>query len=153
MAMGDEMTKFTAWMVAVFSAALIGLFGGAAPACACSCLPITDEQAYTQADAVFVGTVVRRTKPRPFPVSSAHPVVITFQVHAVYKGGVLHRQRVRTAYSSASCGLDTIVGERYLVFADRSRGRLHVSLCGGTRPESGAPTIGGHEPFRIWRRA
>jgi hypothetical protein len=83
---------------------------------------------------VFVGTAVRRQEPRVFPRWSGHLVKVTFAVHAVRKGTARRSQLVRTPLSSASCGLEVAVGDRYLIFADRAEGRLNASLCGGSRP-------------------
>ncbi len=121
------------------------LLGPASPACACDCAPLTEAQAFEQADAVFAATLVRRDEPGGLIRSSTDPVTLTWTVDAVYKGDAGKVQQVMTAESSASCGLEAEVGKRYLVHADAVGGRLEASLCGGTRPLAGAAGAAGDQ--------
>jgi Tissue inhibitor of metalloproteinase len=120
------------------------LLGPASPACACSCAPLTQAQAFEKADAVFAATLVRRDERGGLVRSSTDPVTLTWTVDAVYKGSASKVQQVNTVESGASCGLEAEVGRRYLVHADSTGGRLEASLCGGTRPLAGTPAVAGH---------
>jgi hypothetical protein len=71
---------------------------------------------------------------------------MVFAVDAVYKGKVDPVQEVVTAMSSASCGLETTVGERYLLLArpaDGDASALQTGLCDGNRPLDGTPAVAG----------
>lgn len=142
------MTRLLGWLVVVLAGAAAGLVGVGAPACACSCVPMTEDEAYNRADAVFAATLVNRDEPGKL-FSSADPVELMFAVDAVYKGDVGAAQRVVTAQSSASCGLEVEVGKRYLVHADSTGGQLEASLCGGTRTLAGTPVVGGTTPVAV----
>lgn len=119
------------------------VLAGAEPACACSCVPRSDAEAFRDAGAVFVGEVVSRRRDDGLFASSTDPVTYVFAVSAVHKGRVHERQEVVSASSGASCGLEIEVGKRYLVFTDPTSsepdpspgsGQLSANLCGGTRP-------------------
>jgi hypothetical protein len=137
------MRRPLAGLAVVLSIAATGLLGPASPACACDCRQLTDAEAYGRADAVFAGTAVRRDDPGGAILGSDDPVQIVFTVDTVYKGKVVKTQAVRTARDGASCGLEATVGQRYLVFADASGGRLEGELCGGTRRVTGVPVVAG----------
>lgn len=112
----------------------------AGPACACSCVGTTDREAFARADAVFSGRLADRDEPW-WPVGSGGDrVTLTFEVDHVYKGDVISRQRVVTARSGASCGLEFFGTGPNLVFAQREgagfdleSGQYEANLCGGTR--------------------
>lgn len=117
----------------LIAAALLVL--AAAPALACSCVEMTEEEALEGAAAVFTGTLVEY-RPPPTVSSSMDPATWVFHVHEVHKGSVDRpRQAVSSAVSSASCGLEPPEGQRtYRVYADAAGegGVLTASLCGGT---------------------
>jgi hypothetical protein len=119
----------------------------AAPALACDCAGTTDEEAFENADAVFVGELTRY-RPPVNPRTSMDPAVYRFTVEGVYKGDVVADQAVGSAGDGASCGLEIREPGRYLVFAStetfdpetRAEGvDLYANLCGGTRPAAEAP--------------
>jgi hypothetical protein len=136
----------------VFGAVLVllaggfaGLVGPAAPACACSCVPVTEAAAYARANTVFAARLVRVSDPVDGQ-SSENPVTMVFAVDAVYKGKVTTLQEVVTPMSSASCGMAATVGERYLIHARPGEGLgtpLSTTLCDGNRPLSGTPMVAG----------
>lgn len=119
----------------VLIAAALVLVLPAAPALACSCIEMTEDQALEGAAAVFTGTLVEY-RPPPTVSSSMDPATWVFHVHEVHKGSVDRpRQEVTSPVSSASCGLDPPEGRRtYRVYADAAGegGALTASLCGGT---------------------
>jgi hypothetical protein len=47
---------------------------------------------------------------------------------------VSRRQKVQSPSSEASCGVEFKVGDRYQVYAKRTRGVLSTHLCSGTKP-------------------
>ena len=132
-----------------------GVLVDATPAMACSCAapagPPADRQHFTEADAVFEGTVVGSRLAEVGPDgfrSSTDPEVVTFAVRRVHKGEVRERQDVVTEESSASCGLEVEVGASYLVFAGEATStlsprpetdRYYAGLCGGTRSLAEGP--------------
>mgnify|MGYP002400743113 CR=1 FL=1 len=125
------------WLMMTIAASL--LFGSIAlepeRASACSCAvneSVAEER--NRSDAVFEGTVIGRKQTKKlFNRSSADPVAWTFQVHEVWKGGVVPEITVQSAMSGASCGFEFEQGRTYLVYArDTGEGRLDVSLCSRT---------------------
>jgi hypothetical protein len=113
----------------LISAGLVLAFPEAA--CACSCVGVTDEEAFDGAAAVFTGTLVDDGTPvfgRPGGIRT-----LEFEVDDVYKGEVAELQGIATAGDGAGCGWELPAGEDYLVFATISDGQLFASLCGGSR--------------------
>lgn len=142
-------TAFWATAAMVLVMAPITLLFGTGQALACSCAGESEAVHYERADTVFAGRLVHREEPPSAPVmSSLDPATLTFEVSRVYKGEATDRQRVTTAQSGASCGLE-IEGEGpFLVFAERDGAGLTASLCGGTRPldEGSASAYGSGKP-------
>ncbi len=145
-----------AGVVAGFAFALVP-FIGISPAHACSCVAGTDEDHLKNAEVVFKGTVEAVTDPPGGDVqSSADPVIYTFDVSRTYKGAVMDPQKVRTAQSSASCGLSLSGAGPFLVFAsvpgdgtgEEAVEILDASLCGGTHEIAADedPSFGPGEP-------
>ena len=136
-------TRVLGAMVAVTLGAAILIVGPSArPARACSCIGMTDEQAFAAADAVFRGQVAGYESPPAQPVmSSADPAVWTFAVAEVYKGDVAPTQAVVSAVSGATCGLEIPHQGEFFVFADRrdGTGGYSANLCGGTRSTTAGP--------------
>ncbi len=119
----------------------------AQPAHACSCMAVTDEDAFAAADVVFRGQLAGY-EPPPLQayMSSADPAVWTFAVSQVHKGDVAPSQQIVSPVSGASCGLELPHQGEFLVFATRrsfdgpvSDGRYHANLCGGTRSTAAGP--------------
>jgi hypothetical protein len=117
---------------------------GQAPAMACSCVGLTDRQAFEGADAVFIGDLVEYEAPpsRNGVVASTDPAVWTFAPTQVYKGDVVPKQEVVSEVFGASCGLEIPKQGEFLVFATKATngrsprpaaGELYAGLCGGTR--------------------
>jgi hypothetical protein len=121
------------WLVVVCLLAGAGVLATAAPACACSCALVTPEEAFANADAVFVGVVEEIDEPwRGMFYSSADPVTVTFAVSDVYKGAVPANARLVTERDGASCGYEFAHGGRYLVHVHvRTDGEWRTSLCSG----------------------
>jgi hypothetical protein len=110
-------------------AALV-LLGGlvfAGEAAACSCAPLKRGEMVRQADAAFAGrlvAVVPRGRDR---------AVFRYRVRRVYKRGPgIRRGRmvaVRSARSSAACGLPTKAGRRYGLALARVKGGWTAGSC------------------------
>lgn len=131
-------------IVVLLAGGLAGLVGPSSPACACSCMAVTEKEAFDRATTVFSATLVHRdgqVDGRP----STDPVTMKFAVDAVYKGDVSAVQEIETAMSSASCGLEIPVGARYLVHARPAEDglTLQTTLCDGNRELDGTPVVAG----------
>lgn len=116
--------------------ALAGLLLTPASAYACSCVAAGPAQYAQWADVVLDGVVVGRDVSHPFwpTMSSGDPVTYRGEVIRVFKGRVGPETQVRSAVSSATCGISVAVGRRYVLYADRSGGgALQADSCGGTR--------------------
>jgi hypothetical protein len=119
--------------VAALAAPLVAAEG----ASACSCVPPDPEAQLEASDGAFVGRLlaVREVEPREEgePIGSGDPMDYVYRVGRVYKRGPgLRRGRrvkVRSARSSATCGLPTGRGRLYGLYVQRSRGRWHGSAC------------------------
>jgi len=143
-------------VVAVAAAAFLGIGTETALACSCTSSGTSsgDREALDQADAVFVGEVVRYDPPPEREImSTADPVTWTFAVTDVYKGDVTASQEVVSEAGGSSCGLEIPRRGKFLVFASRRSsdmdvgiGQYYAGLCGGTRSideaPSGAPAEG-----------
>lgn len=111
---------------------LIGLasFSQTSEARACSCMKQTPSEGLSSAYAVFTGEV---TRIEPNTATKFGGVAITLQVKKVWKGDIGERVEVRTAGSSAACGFNFVMGETYVVYADRDEADpMRVSLCSRT---------------------
>jgi hypothetical protein len=95
-----------------------------AEACGCGgALP--SSVAFTQATAVFIGTVVDVTGGMPAPI------VATFDPMRVYRGQ--HEERIVVAGNGTSCDVAFSKGVTYLVYADDTGGVLMTHKCTRTR--------------------
>lgn len=151
--------------VAALGALLFGVVGflvgpGAAPALACTCAATTDLAHHRAVDLVFTGVATDHRDPNASSgvVSSADPIVWTFEVESVDKGRVPESVEVHTARFGGSCGYGFEQGLRYQVFGRLQDGQLWTSICDGTRsltagedafhlrepraPEAGGTTVG-----------
>ena len=98
---------------------------------ACSCLPPgPPDQALGAWAAVFSGKVA--TIGRGQAAGPSDAVQVTFAVARVWKGPEEATIAVHTAGSSASCGVEFVAGQEYLVYAQTVEGRLEASLCSRT---------------------
>jgi hypothetical protein len=138
-----NMKRLVACLVVTMVVPVVSVAVEAAPAQACSCVGLSDAEAFASADAVFVGRLIGYEAPRAPTTSSLDPAVWTFKVREVYKGKVSRKQEVVSAVSGASCGLEIPKHGKFLVFGKATSsnrfeprpadGQLQASLCGGTR--------------------
>ncbi len=146
------MRRFLAlWLGLALAATVVVVGANARPAHACSCVSPTDQQAFGESDAVFVGRATLVTFPNEGPViSSTDPAIWEFDVSDVFKGKVAQRQEIVSARDGASCGLEVVEGAEYLVFGwldtaifpperQPAPGQLSAYLCNGTRSTDDGP--------------
>lgn len=128
-------------VVALVAAAFVFVSGR--PAHTCSCVQAMEQQHLEAADVVFRG-IATAVPDR----DTVEDYVSTFSVEETFKGGPGAAPKVRTAGSSAACGLEFTRGGRYLVFAREQGDLLTANLCGGTRTAAAgdAPAIGPPAP-------
>lgn len=120
-----------------FALVLTSLFanGMMKDAYACSCIaPDSPRKEMEKFDAVFSGKIAKIEERHPSApmYSSADPVIVTFDVDAVWKGPQDKTITIHTAQSSASCGYEFEDNQTYIVYATENDNRLYVSLCSRT---------------------
>ena len=115
----------------ILCASLATISTGAAWACRCIAPPPPPLDALAEADHVFHGTVVAIAVE-----DEGFEHFVEFEVHEVWKGSARPGLIVRTASSSAACGVNFVVGEDYVVYAfDSKQGNdLNTNSCTRTRP-------------------
>lgn len=123
----------TAAMV-LLAGCLVVLTGPAPAAHACSCVPVTRQEAAQRADVIMFGRV-ETVRPVSDPESGQE---LTLSVRFVYKGTAYAEQLVQTPDSSAGCGISVEPGTTVLIFAkERAQPRtehayeLVTTLCDG----------------------
>ena len=116
----------------ILCASLATISTGAAWACRCIAPPPPPLEALAQANHVFHGTAVAITGDGP----EAFDLIVEFEVHEVWKGSIEPELMVRTASSSAACGVNFVVGTDYVVYASDSGqdDLLATNSCTRTRP-------------------
>ena len=106
---------------------------------ACSCAgPMTEQESFDRADAVFTGRVVRVRTVRD--TTGWERRAVTFAVGRWEKGGERHTVVVRTGMGGGDCGFEFRKRRTYRVFAGRGPdGGLGTGICSGTRQISEEP--------------
>ncbi|MEV6243609.1 hypothetical protein [Lentzea sp. NPDC051838] len=112
---------------AVLMAGLTAATAGTAHAC--SCVPFTEEQLLERADHVFQARVLSKSEE---PDQMMRYRVVVSQER---KGDVPRYLSVISHRSSATCGVEFVVGKDYVVYAtgDAKDRRVETHLCSGTR--------------------
>lgn len=87
-------------------------------------------------DGAFVGTLIDEPGPLIGVGSSADMVPYVFEVDVAYKGEISNPITVKSARSSASCGLAMGLGQQAAIFVDRDGGEWTGSLCATMGPEA-----------------
>ena len=108
------------------------------PVTACYCgRPETIRQGVHMSDAVFAGRVTKLAYER------SQGYIITFDVRAVYKGGVRQGIVIKTSDQGGVCGYPFLEGKQYIVYAIAAPGTgdLWTSICTRTSPLSRAPDV------------
>ena len=120
------------WRMAV-ALVVVALVTAVRPACvfACECRPPgPPATALADATAVFSGRVMAFSA--PVDRGGPHPADVTFTRTRTSKGAEESTIVIRTPASSASCGVDFVEGQEYLVYARESEGWLETTLCSRT---------------------
>lgn len=102
---------------------------------ACSCVePGTVKEELTRSSAVFSGKVIDIVdkKKNSLVQSSADLIAVLIEVEESWKGIRQNQVVVYTERSSASCGFEFTINNRYLVYANVNDGKLKASLCSRT---------------------
>ncbi len=123
----------------VASMALIVLLLSVRTVRACSCAPPPPiDEAFAAADAVFLGEVIAQEAEDPY---SDGMRAINFRVIQSWRGVAGTEVGVLTPASCASCGIDSEVGDRFVLYARVNPfedNRLTISLCSRTGLLDGA---------------
>jgi MYXO-CTERM domain-containing protein len=108
-------------------------------ALACKCMMPTPESAKEHAAAVFEGQVTDiQDEPGSGP-SGMGKKLVTLSLVRTWKGVEKDEVvKVRTADSSAACGIDFEKGKSFLVYASQGESGLEAGSCGRTKPMSDA---------------
>jgi Tissue inhibitor of metalloproteinase len=133
-------------VVVATALACVAVVARPAPAWACSCIPLTTEDAVKNADAVFRGSVTSSDRIGHGPDARLQ---LRFEVTRVFKGRVYADQVVTTGVDSAGCGLAADLGADWIIFAnetvegsgERLVSRLSTSLCNGNLPGETMPSV------------
>lgn len=118
------------------AAVVVLILAGARDAGACSCLPSGPPcQSFFQVQAVFAGTV-KSVAPTPRVPMALENVRVEFEDATPFRGVEGASHTVFTASDSAACGYTFKPGERYVVYAYRSKPGepLRTGICSRTRP-------------------
>jgi hypothetical protein len=104
--------------------ALALVAAGARPECAyaCTCAPLDPARALGEADAAFVGRVVKRH-------AIGAEATLDLAVERRLKGDLGSRVQVVTAASGAACGIEAAPGARFGLFVTRDGDVWRGSLC------------------------
>ncbi|MBA2524627.1 MAG: carboxypeptidase regulatory-like domain-containing protein [Pyrinomonadaceae bacterium] len=121
------------WLfIAITVFALVALSPG--NALACSCLERVPCQAYGEASAVFVGTVIDS---RIITIKQANYErkrrAVRLSVDSPFRGVRGSKVEVTTAMGGGDCGFGFVPSQQYLVYASEYEGKLSTSICSRTR--------------------
>lgn len=114
-------------MVRIFIFAICFLLFLPIGAIACKCEEKSEEVHFKEADAVFVGEVVK---------VDDHKGVAAVGVTRTWKG--LKESSVYIYTNKTSCGFDFIEGQTYLFYAQKQKGKYTVGACSGSVDINGA---------------
>jgi hypothetical protein len=90
-----------------------------APACACSCVAMSEQEHFASADTVFTGVVAA--------VQRGDKNRITFAVESVRKGEAGKQITLSTEQGEAACGMNFVVGERLEIYGREGQ----TGICSG----------------------
>jgi len=113
---------------------LVFLFANYTLGLACSCAYIGPLEMYKSADGVFTGVVTTKTAVDQYGIPFFR---VGFRVTGVWKGINTSTVHVSTSSSGASCGVNLLPTEEYLVYAfdygESPSGPWRTHLCTRTR--------------------
>ncbi|RJQ73663.1 hypothetical protein D5S17_23825 [Pseudonocardiaceae bacterium YIM PH 21723] len=106
------------------------LFAVAAPAQACSCPPVSEQEKFDSATAVFTGRALDEQDVDTDPDNWQKGYYATrFAVTEKRKGAVGDLTTVFTQRTESLCGWRFVVGHRYEVYAFAEEKGLHTNSC------------------------
>ncbi len=126
------------WLFIVFTVfALVTL--SAVTGLACSCAERLPCQAYAEASAVFVGTVIdsRIITTRQAKYERSRRAV-RLSVDSPFRGVKVSEVELTTGMGGGDCGIRFVPNEQYLVYAYEHEGKLSTGICSRTRTISRA---------------
>jgi len=104
-----------------------------------------DKCALPTADAIFLGRVAsKQVEDGGNPdgtVNSVRRSVVQFTVLESFRGVSTSNLEVETTEGCCACGIEFIVGESYVVFANQFQGKLTTNVCTATRPAASAVAL------------
>lgn len=113
------------------------LFSGGAFACSCAIWVMPQCAYYSRSDTAFVGRIIRIEKPSQKQLKETEGMpnqFIYFEIEHPLKNAAAAKIRVSTYYKSSCDYEDIAVGQRWLVFAGKSKsGELFFGRCDGSR--------------------
>ena len=128
--------------------ALTWSFGHSSPAAACSCVTLSETEAFAAADVVFAATLLEVRTPDGDVFRLHRPRALRVRGRRGLQGRsacrAVHRHRPR----GASCGLELAGDGPFLIFAQHDSGgltggavdgELYAGLCGGSRTLTAVP--------------
>ena len=126
------------WLfIAITAFAFVALSAGSA--LACSCLESAPCQAYGEASAVFVGTVIDSrvitTKQDKYERGTR---AVRLSVDTPFRGVRDPEVEVTTGMGGGDCGFRFVPTKQYLVYAYENKGKLSTGICSRTRSVSSA---------------
>lgn len=126
------------WLLIIITVfAFVALSAGSA--LACSCLERAPCQAYGEASAVFIGTVIDSriitTKQDKYERSRR---AVRLSVDTPFRGVRDSEVEVTTGMGGGDCGFGFVPKEQYLVYASEHEGKLSTGICSRTRSMSRA---------------
>lgn len=108
-----------------FISVLLGFFYQPTPAFACSCAEASTTEQFSNATAVFIGTVETISL-------DGRQRSVDFDVSEWQKGSSTESVTVATGWGDADCGFDFETGKEYVVYAYGKEEQLSTSICSGT---------------------
>lgn len=114
--------------------ALLAVSAGKVIACSCAGTQVPC-QAYGEASAVFVGTVIEsRTITVKRGNYDSKQRVVRFTIDSPFRGVEGAEVEVQTGLGGGDCGFGFVQTQQYLVYAYEHEGKLSTGICTRTRP-------------------
>jgi hypothetical protein len=121
-------------VIAATAVALLAVSAGKAWACSCAGTEVPC-QAYGQASAVFVGTVIdSRTITVRHGNYDSQRLSVLLSIDSPFRGVEGAQVEVQTGLGGGDCGFGFVQTQQYLVYAYEHEGKLSTGICSRTRP-------------------
>src|SRR5262245_55261635 len=142
---GADMLKRIILLIAVPTVSVLSVFSTSADACSCqqTLSGLQPCQAYWSATAVFAGQVTDisiLSRDLGNGITGYGRKLVHFSIEQSFRGAPGTALEVMTGMGGGDCGYDFKQGERYFVYAFRSKedGKLYAGICSRTRPLTNA---------------